>query len=799
MATPAPAAAQQPDDKNGKDATDGGFLDWTQLLAFFGYAYLLRVPVLLFAAVAFLTLAGLFHGPGESLFGGIYDVAWLGGSGAEEAAYTILRFVVLTVITLVFGTALTISTRNIADAGEVRFRLPGIPSTRGVRLAYAFLPCLLCTVILIGVVCRASRWGFAAGGVFIGCLIFLLLIGVFQLTSAAIRRLGLVFVAAVLGVGVVGAARDVMNPLAALLLAIILAAAILARMFPVVEIFWNRVLSHIPCDGAGYFEPPNGPGRRLLSRHVAAAKQFTVALVVYGLFFLLKYRVTNARAFGRFPVLPTLAMVLVLATLVCWFLSGISFFLDRYRVPILIPLVLYAIVTSGFPQSDHFYRAIPVSAPTTKLPASKLLAWGQDKPPIVLVASTGGGIQAAAWMTRVLRGLEQATQTPVASTAHANRYDLARSIRLISSVSGGSVGTIDFLSTYIPSNEAGDGACTTRVTEQNLANDCVVAASQASSLDEVAFGLAYQDLFLNLFPFLKGLDVEIRDGKPRLFLVNGRFVLADRGANLEESLKRLSGTSRATLNQWEKLAAAGQMPAAILNATIAETGERLLLATTEIEKADSYEDNPVRGRVNFHDRYSKYDVEVATAARLSATFPYVSPAARIFHGDVYESANHVIDGGYSDNYGVASLVEWLDSGLHALENTKMLPKRVLILQIRSSPSTTPEKEQSNRGFLFQLYHPIAALYNVRETGQFSHDQTEVNLLRERWNGRTEICSVPFEYPAAQNEVEPLSWHLTEANIDALDGAWQGFQSGEKRGAVEKVIDFLKGGDTPCEK
>jgi hypothetical protein len=73
------------------------------------------------------------------------------------------------------------------------------------------------------------------------------------------------------------------------------------------------------------------------------------------------------------------------------------------------------------------------------------------------------------------------------------------------------------------------------------------------------------------------------------------------------------------------------------------------------------------------------------------------------------------------------------------------------------------------------------------------------LLEDRWRAENiPICSIPFEYPAAPDEVEPLSWHLTAANIDSLDRAWAAFGTGSKRDDVNRVKDYLAGKPV-CEK
>jgi hypothetical protein len=59
-----------------------------------------------------------------------------------------------------------------------------------------------------------------------------------------------------------------------------------------------------------------------------------------------------------------------------------------------------------------------------------------------VVAVNGGGIQAAAWAAQVLAGLEEACR----EEGCGREFD--EEVRLISSVSGGSVGTMYFVNEY---------------------------------------------------------------------------------------------------------------------------------------------------------------------------------------------------------------------------------------------------------------------------------------------------------------------------------------------------------------
>lgn len=79
-------------------------------------------------------------------------------------------------------------------------------------------------------------------------------------------------------------------------------------------------------------------------------------------------------------------------------------------------------------------------------------------------------------------------------------------------------------------------------------------------------------------------------------------------------------------------------------------------------------------------------MKVRTAARLSATFPYVTPIAR--HSLGIHLA-HVADGGYFDNFGVFTAVNFLDDfvlqdGRHGKSvATELGLKRILVLEVRA--------------------------------------------------------------------------------------------------------------------
>jgi hypothetical protein len=188
-----------------------------------------------------------------------------------------------------------------------------------------------------------------------------------------------------------------------------------------------------------------------------------------------------------------------------------------------------------------------------------------------------------------------------------------------------------------------------------------------------------------------------------------------------------------------------------------DTGERLLIGSARVGWDSTL------GLRNFEDLYSGSDIQVVTAARLSASFPYVLPAAR---ADRSGPQYHVVDGGYYDNYGMTTLMQWLEQ---ALEDADPLPARVLVVQIRASPPSNDTTPDSWHGWFYQAWAPLEAMLDVRATGQLSHNQEEFRRLQALWGRRgVEIDNAVFQFCGNR---PPLSWHLTEREKQTIAAEW----------------------------
>src|ERR1700719_69817 len=531
--------------------------------------------------------------------------------------------------------------------------------------------------------------------------------------------------------------------------------------------------------GQGYLIDCDAPTGKLTLR---SGHMFAIALSLIAFAFYIGIGYYKGRIDDKPAVVPALAFFLLFLIVVCWFLGALTFFFDRYRVPLLVTLAVLSLATTYAPESDHFYRVEPVSALPMLLRPSALVRdrAGPAHKRLIVVATAGSGIQAAAWTAWALRGLEEAC-------AQQAECDLRDSILVISGVSGGSLGAMVYARSFAPS-------------PSKVSPESVVANAEASAIDEVAWGWTVPDVFRAISPWF-------------------RHQYIDRGWALEERWNAINKlhddptnahaqrTKDVLLSDWApKLGI--PMPALLLNATIIERGDPLVFSTTDYPKQ-----NDRRGLVNFYDLFrdkkNTYDIRVNTAARLSASFPYVSPAARSNSKNPPVPDYHIVDGGYYDNYGVVALLGWLESSIEddspqTREDVQKDLADVLVLGIRPFPPAA-DSNLKPHGWGFQTIAPIDGLLDVRDRGQMERDDNALALFTKYYRTRQiNVWRADFVYPSKfdseffkktadyQGCLEaPLSWKLSLDQLECIEIGWKQFRLGEKSGhEVNCILDFL---------
>ena len=407
--------------------------------------------------------------------------------------------------------------------------------------------------------------------------------------------------------------------------------------------------------------------------------------------------------------LPTLMCVLLLLTNACWLLSALSYLLDRWRIPVFLVLGLYG-VASAYWSTDHLFPIEECKANCSPAVSAGDIA-GEGQQPVVLVATSGGGILAAAWTGAVLGQLSRQTE-------------FVPALKLISGVSGGSTGAMHFVH-LLRSNA--------------LTPERAFGEAARSSLDAVAWGLTYPDFFRTL---------------PTAVFFQPKI---DRAVALRQAWTEHDPALRdARLSQWTP---GKGTPAVIFNSTVAETGERFMFANYKVAPLKQ----DVEGRRVFFETFDHHDIPVSAAVANSAAFPYVSPAAR---ADVDEKKTtklfHLVDGGYYDNFGVASALDFVSDALPRLAG-----RPVVLVLIEASPdyAYTSATFQSE-GWFYQALAPPKGFIRMWNTAARARNSADLEWAKQLL---PQLQVVHFVY--SDEKEYPTSWHLTAGQQAKIQRQW----------------------------
>jgi len=215
-----------------------------------------------------------------------------------------------------------------------------------------------------------------------------------------------------------------------------------------------------------------------------------------------------------------------------------------------------------------------------------------------------------------------------------------------------------------------------------------------------------------------------------------------------------------------------------MNTTTVESGNRFLLANYDVPPANDGPLAPppaasfldVYGRVRFSQGGERLytDLPLATGTQLSATFPYVSSAATFpIASDVPHV--HFVDGGYYDNDGTGSAIEFLRSALDGLPAGNA-PVRIVLVEIRNSPETPPPSDGKPWNLANQIIAPLEAFYGAGHASVTARNRNDLILLEGAYKGRLDMLAhiVIADQCAVQDvRTDPLNWSLTPAQQEEV--------------------------------
>lgn len=347
-----------------------------------------------------------------------------------------------------------------------------------------------------------------------------------------------------------------------------------------------------------------------------------------------------------------------------------------------------------------------------------------EKPPLVIINTSGGGSRAMLWTFRCMQ---------VADSLLGGQ--LMERTALLTGSSGGLIGA-----TYYRQLALGEkhGEPMDPGAPHHLDR------MAADILNPVVFSMVTNDMFIRYR--------DVHDGD--------RSYTMDRGYTFESRLNALTdGLLDIRLKDMAEAERKAETPLLVISPTILNDGRRLLISSQPVAYlANIQPTGPVHATVEpesieFGSLFKGQDAQnlkLSSALRMSATFPYVTPVVTL----PSEPRMRVMDAGVRDNYGYRTTLSFLHAYRTWLaENVG----RVVVIQLRDKQQQLKVRNVG-QSLLGRLFQPVGSVY-----GNFirAQDQDFDLALKaaDAW------MPVPLDVINLQLWLDKdaqvsLSWHLT---------------------------------------
>lgn len=377
---------------------------------------------------------------------------------------------------------------------------------------------------------------------------------------------------------------------------------------------------------------------------------------------------------------------------------------------------------------------------------------GNNKPIMVFINVSGGGLRSATFVMNTLQQLDSMTNGK-----------LMKQTMLISGASGGMLSATYYRELY----------------RQQQANPSL-NLHDPKYTDNIA-----QDLLNPVFSSMTARDIFAPAQK---FSMGKYKYVKDRGYGFEQKLAENSeGALDKQVKDYAADEKAANIPLIIFNSVITRDGRKMMISTQPVSfmmKPQMYaSDTSVSpDAVDFAALFAKQDpfnIRILTALRMNATFPYVLPNVWLPSNPVID----VMDAGLRDNFGQETTLRFIDNFKEWIqENTG----GVLILQLRDRLKDNWIQPQKEEGIADIIIKPGTMLNNnwfklqdYLETDQYSYFSHLFD---------SSVNRVTFMYvPEKEQNGAALNFHLTASEKRDIR---QSFHNAHNNVVLKTVVNLL---------
>jgi len=389
---------------------------------------------------------------------------------------------------------------------------------------------------------------------------------------------------------------------------------------------------------------------------------------------------------------------------------------------------------------------------------------GQEKPKMIFICTSGGGIRAATWTMRTLQFADSSLNSSL----------LEQSV-LITGASGGLLGAAYYRELFLQSKIQKDVDYYERKYIDNISKDI---------LNPVVFSLISNDILIRVKTY--------HDGK---YTYN-----SDRGLVFEQTLhQNLNNALNKKIYHYKNPEREGLIPMLIIAPVIVNDGRRLYISpqpisymTWDKNNCNSTPDYKLLRGIEmsrFFDSCDASRLGIGSALRMNATFPYITPNVDLPTIPSIE----VMDGGLSDNFGVSDALRFIHTFKPWIEQET---DGIVMVCIRDTPKERPFRKRNNDSWFSRIMNPVGSVYANWARNQDNNNDMQEEYLTHSLNVPLDV--VNFQYLAA-NELDDkadesksenrasLSWHLTTFEKQSIESAILNPQNTEALAKLKKLI------------
>ncbi|MGP8216647.1 MAG: patatin-like phospholipase family protein [Bacteroidia bacterium] len=363
------------------------------------------------------------------------------------------------------------------------------------------------------------------------------------------------------------------------------------------------------------------------------------------------------------------------------------------------------------------------------------MASNDDKPPFIIINTSGGGIRSAMWTYYIFRYLD--------SAFNGNFF---KRTELITGSSGGMIGAAYFRERYLE-----------KINGQNLNPDDLKYVSDISNdlLNPVAFTIATNDLAFRFQKFKDGPYSYIKD---RAFAFEEKLN-ANTGNVLNKRLKDYRLPEEQAL-----------IPMMLITPTIVNDGRKLIISSqgvsfmTDFDVDSTLHYDPMTQSVEFTRLFANQDAQnlrFTSALRMSATFPYITPITMLPSDPAIEA----MDAGLVDNFGLEEAVKYIYSFRQWLTDNV---GRIIIIQIRDQYKRPAITDNSPHDLVQSLTFPVNRFYsNLFPVENYKEDRM-LEYMSRWYKGKLDV--ICFQIDNTGTDDISLSWHLTDKEKQQVENS-----------------------------